>query len=1191
MSFNSESLANVDPNQVDLVIKGLQSSRYEIQYFAKYDILNALSTYKSLRPGLDKFWTHSAMRTLRGCQAHEVETLLNVKGSIPISHDDGDVYQIPVIFWLEKDYPASPPIGFVIPASGTRINLLSDSVNRHGRIRIADAKGNGGPSAYEVAFPFKVEFVLIDFIRLCIQEFSSTLPIVFNADQNSPTNLNSGNLGTHLTATESFFSSGKSPPGLEGLQRLYSHQSLNADSDPPNTAMEQLRLSGPSEVQVQDVDDQKIEDVSKELAELLRSQPGCRIRLVKFKNAYQSHFGRPFDVSVFGCQKLREVFESMPRVVQVVGGGEYMSVILLEWHIQQCIDILIDLPDSHPAISFSEFDSRYMERFLETIARPLSQDRIEIKEYKTWDLEKLCTAVPHIVRLKLDEGQDIKTFRWLQGTIQLTKKARSGPLADMDNLPGPTMYPLSDVGEGDDYEDYFSTLSVERKLEEFAQDCVELVMSVPDHKIPFDRFIPAYTQRFNRRCKLSNYGFEKLINLFEAVPETVKVFWLKSQGKNQRFIALTPTRYRRAVLLDGGRITPPDASGGAESSSSGSDIRIDKFAKECLEIVMSTPDHKIPWTEFFRDYHDRYGRRCKPKYYGFQSLRDLFAAVSETVCVFSQGETQYIGLIRSAGDGNPTKEDLEDASGRESAASESGNRTDQFAQECVELVKIEPDHKILWEEFRVCYHNQFKRWCSSRYYGFENLDDLFEAVSETVIVFWQGKNKYIGLSRKDRDNHLANKELNGASGRESPAPRSGSRTDKFAQECVELVMSMPDYKIPWGKFRVSYHNQFKRWLNTKYVGFETIEELFEAVSETVKVFWQGKQKYVGLTPTARDHHLASNEFDGASGPQSSASASENDTTRHFAQECVKLVMSTPENKITFGDFAASYHRYFGRQIKVFDYGYEKLLHLLEAVNDKIKVSWEGEIQYVGLTLTALYHYLHPIKELDGASGRESPASASGNNATRIFARECAELVMSIPGNKMALKEFASSYRRYFGRQLKVSDYGHEKMIQLLEAVNETAKLFWQDKERFIGLTYSARQLHLFGQDLVELLEAQPKRSIRLEHFATTYTRYFSKQFKPANHGYAKLREMLEDLPNIVQVKGINPNAFVTLQVKQKAPAPDSQNDGSLATSGHNLATPGHLFAQECDELLDKSEHIKHFGDECVELLMLSPDCR
>ena len=1125
MSFISESKcfkANVHPRHVALVIKGLKSSQYEEKSLTNYDILNALSTYKSLEAGLDPFITFDTLldQEYFTTSEFEAETFLNVKGTIPIT-SDGDIHHIPVIFWLHKDYPESLPIGYVIPPSGTEIDTRSYSVDSFGLIdrRIAETerkKKEKDPTK-------KFDFTLVDFIRLCIQDFSRTPPIVFkekgNADpqykwDENPTHLTIAGLGIGDPGVSSVASvqecveivmrelaHEESPVGLEYAMHLYSYdsvQSILPDSlmefyarfffgDPPNTEIAKSAMSSPSESiqgKPSHGTDPKFEVFSQELVELLKSQPACRIRLCKFKIAYQSQFGKPFDEVDFGCQKLRDVFSALPRVVQIVGSGPYMSVILLEWHIQQCKGILIGRPDGPDGrFHYIPFVTIYLHQLR-------VDQQIKQEEYRTWDVEKLCLAVPHIVRLR-------GSGKWR--TIELTKKARKDYSADMEDGPEIITTLRKELermaSEQSEWDQYFNNLSVEQRLQEFAQDCVELVMSVPDHKIPFDRFVPAYTRHFDRKCKLSDYGFEKLINLFEAVPETVKVFWLYAEGKNQRYIGITSARKRGLICLDGGDI---DDSSRGGSPVSGSD---------------------------------------------------------------------YTTL---------TQENLDGTSGRESPVPASGNRTDKFAQECVDLIRNSPDHKISWKNFRVCYHDHFQRWCSSKYYGFEHLVDLFEAVSETVTVFWQGENKYIGLTRKARDSHLASRELNDASGKVSPAPKTGNRTETFAQECVELVMSTSDYKIPWEKFRVSYHDRFERWLNTKYVGFDTIEELFEAVSETVKVFWQGKQKYVGLTRTARDQHLASKEFDGASGQESSALASENDVTRRFAQECVDLVMSTPEHKISFGDFAASYHRYFGKQIKVYEYGYEKLLHLLEAVNHTIKVSWEGENQYVGLTRTALHRYLNPIKELDGASGRESPAPESDDNAKKIFGRECAELIMSMPGNKIALTVFSSSYNRHFGRQIKVSDYGHEKLINLLEAVGETAKLFWQGKERFVGLTYSARQLHLFGQELVELLEAQPKRSIRLENFGTTHTRYFTRQFKPANYGYAKLRDMLEDLPDLVQVKGKNPNAFVTLQVK-KMRAPESQNNP--------------LFAQECEELLDKSDHIKHFGDECVELLTLIPDCR
>jgi OST-HTH/LOTUS domain len=40
-------------------------------------------------------------------------------------------------------------------------------------------------------------------------------------------------------------------------------------------------------------------------------------------------------------------------------------------------------------------------------------------------------------------------------------------------------------------------------------------------EIPFSKFIPSYHHHFGRQCRVSDYGFSKLAELFEAIPETV----------------------------------------------------------------------------------------------------------------------------------------------------------------------------------------------------------------------------------------------------------------------------------------------------------------------------------------------------------------------------------------------------------------------------------------------------------------------------------------------------------------------------------------------------------------------------------------------------------------------------------------------------------------------------------------------
>lgn len=41
--------------------------------------------------------------------------------------------------------------------------------------------------------------------------------------------------------------------------------------------------------------------------------------------------------------------------------------------------------------------------------------------------------------------------------------------------------------------------------------------------MPFNKFIPAYHHHFGKQCRVSDYGFTKLIELFEAIPSVVDV--------------------------------------------------------------------------------------------------------------------------------------------------------------------------------------------------------------------------------------------------------------------------------------------------------------------------------------------------------------------------------------------------------------------------------------------------------------------------------------------------------------------------------------------------------------------------------------------------------------------------------------------------------------------------------------------
>jgi hypothetical protein len=50
---------------------------------------------------------------------------------------------------------------------------------------------------------------------------------------------------------------------------------------------------------------------------------------------------------------------------------------------------------------------------------------------------------------------------------------------------------------------------------------VELLRHSIRYEMPSSKFIPSYHHHFGKQCRVSDYGFSKLAELFEAVGDTV----------------------------------------------------------------------------------------------------------------------------------------------------------------------------------------------------------------------------------------------------------------------------------------------------------------------------------------------------------------------------------------------------------------------------------------------------------------------------------------------------------------------------------------------------------------------------------------------------------------------------------------------------------------------------------------------
>ena len=62
-----------------------------------------------------------------------------------------------------------------------------------------------------------------------------------------------------------------------------------------------------------------------------------------------------------------------------------------------------------------------------------------------------------------------------------------------------------------------------QQLAQFSREVIDLLKSHPMCRMQFGKFIPSYHHHFGRQCRVADYGYTKLIELFESIPHVVQV--------------------------------------------------------------------------------------------------------------------------------------------------------------------------------------------------------------------------------------------------------------------------------------------------------------------------------------------------------------------------------------------------------------------------------------------------------------------------------------------------------------------------------------------------------------------------------------------------------------------------------------------------------------------------------------------
>lgn len=153
----------------------------------------------------------------------------------------------------------------------------------------------------------------------------------------------------------------------------------------------------------------------------------------------------------------------------------------------------------------------------------------------------------------------------------------------------------------------------------------------------------------------------------------------------------------------------------------------------------------------------------------------------------------------------------------------------------------------------------------------------------------------------------------------------------------------------------------------------------------------------------------SNDDDSHSTSNSNSKLNQSDNLSIFCREVRNLLRSKPNCMIPFSKFVPAYHNHYGRQCCVYQFGYTKLIELLESIPHVVQILGDGTNRYITLT------HREQIKR---------------------FASDLIKVVKSQPGKKLKLSQFAQAYEQVLGRTFNVEDYGTNNINVLLAEIWE-----------------------------------------------------------------------------------------------------------------------------------------------------------
>ncbi|KAI5728498.1 hypothetical protein M8J77_017039 [Diaphorina citri] len=240
----------------------------------------------------------------------------------------------------------------------------------------------------------------------------------------------------------------------------------------------------------------------------------------------------------------------------------------------------------------------------------------------------------------------------------------------------------------------------------------------------------------------------------------------------------------------------------------------------------------------------------------------------------------------------------------------------------------------------------------------------------------------------------------------------------------------------------------------------------------------------------------------------------------LCRELVDLLKTFPHCQMVFNKFIPAYHHHFGRQCRVADYGFTKLIDLLEAIPHVVQVMGEGSRRLITLSHRA---------------------------QMRRFTSDLLRCLKSVPNKQCSLGAFPAVFTRVHSRPFDPVDYGLGSLTDLLANVPENTVVVSQvhggdaSSGEDVMIAVPKREqtpdeierTKKFSREVVEVLSHMPHYSILFNKFIPSYHHHYGHQCRVADFGFTKLIELFESIPEVVTIEDDIEDRRITLTIKEK----------------------------------------------------------